>query len=115
VERTLLSAAFDSGANYWQTFRRNMVPILKLSIIGATLLIFTLFVDEIAVNAISTIIFVFSLIAIVFWYRPNTRKLLRKFGGVRGSRWQSLIHCSPYFSALLQYLLLGDETELQTG
>jgi spermidine/putrescine transport system permease protein len=71
-----------------------------LSIIGAALLIFTLSMDEIAVsffligrentlpleiwarlrrgitpeiNAISTIIFVFSLIAIIVWYRLRVR------------------------------------------
>ena len=87
---------FHLGANYWQTFSRITVPNLKLSIIGAALLIFTLSMDEIAVsffligrdntlpleiwgrlrrgitpeiNAISTIIFLFSLIAIVVWYR----------------------------------------------
>ncbi len=46
VERTLLSAAFDSSANY----RRITVLNLKLSIIGAALLIFTLSMDEIADN-----------------------------------------------------------------
>ena len=93
-------ASLDLGATYWQTFWRITVPNLKLSIIGAALLIFTLSMDEIAVsffligrdntlpleiwgrlrrgitpeiNAISTIIFVFSLIAIVFWYRLRTR------------------------------------------
>jgi len=72
------------------------VPNLKLSIIGAALLIFTLSMDEIAVsffligrdntlpleiwgrlrrgitpeiNAVSAIIFVFSLVTIVLWYR----------------------------------------------
>jgi ABC-type spermidine/putrescine transport system permease subunit II len=46
VERTLLSAAFDSSANYW----RITVLNLKLSIIGAALLIFTLSMDEIVDN-----------------------------------------------------------------
>jgi spermidine/putrescine transport system permease protein len=96
LNRAQEEASLDLGANYWQTFWRITVPNLKLSIIGAALLIFTLSMDEIAasffltgrdntlpleiwgrlrrgitpeINAISTIIFVFSLIAIVFWYR----------------------------------------------
>ncbi len=100
LNRAQEEASLDLGANYWQTFWRITVPNLKLSIIGAALLIFTLSMDEIAVsffligrdntlpleiwgrlrrgitpeiNAISTIIFVFSLIAIVFWYRLRTR------------------------------------------
>ena len=100
LDRAQEEASLDLGATYWQTFWRITVPNLKLSIIGAALLIFTLSMDEIAVsffligrdntlpleiwgrlrrgitpeiNAISTIIFVFSLIAIVFWYRLRTR------------------------------------------
>ncbi len=100
LNRAQEEASLDLGATYWQTFWRITVPNLKLSIIGAALLIFTLSMDEIAVsffligrdntlpleiwgrlrrgitpeiNAISTIIFVFSLIAIVFWYRLRTR------------------------------------------
>lgn len=100
LDRAQEEASLDLGANYWQTFWRITVPNLRLSIIGAALLIFTLSMDEIAVsffligrdntlpleiwgrlrrgitpeiNAISTIIFVFSLIAIVFWYRLRTR------------------------------------------
>ena len=96
LDRAQEEASLDLGANYWQTFWRVTIPNLKLSIIGAALLIFTLSMDEIAVsffligrdntlpleiwgrlrrgitpeiNAISTIIFVFSLIAIVTWYR----------------------------------------------
>ena len=96
LDRAQEEASLDLGANYWQTFWRVTVPNLKLSIIGAALLIFTLSMDEIAVsffligrdntlpleiwgrlrrgitpeiNAISTIIFAFSLIAIVVWYR----------------------------------------------
>jgi spermidine/putrescine transport system permease protein len=93
-------ASLDLGATYWQTFWRITLPNLKLSIIGAALLIFTLSMDEIAVsffligrdntlpleiwgrlrrgitpeiNAISAIIFVFSLLAIVLWYRLRVR------------------------------------------
>ena len=89
-------ASLDLGANYWQTFLRVTLPSLKLPIVGAALLIFTLSMDEIAVsffligrdntlpleiwsrlrrgmtpeiNAISTIIFVFSLVMIAIWYR----------------------------------------------
>jgi spermidine/putrescine transport system permease protein len=96
LDRAQEEASLDLGANYWQTFWRVTIPNLRLSIIGAALLIFTLSMDEIAVsffligrdntlpleiwgrlrrgitpeiNAISTIIFVFSLIAIVIWYR----------------------------------------------
>jgi spermidine/putrescine transport system permease protein len=100
LNRAQEEASLDLGATYWQTFCRITIPNLKLSIIGAALLIFTLSMDEIAVsffligrdntlpleiwgrlrrgitpeiNAISTIIFLFSLLAIVFWYRLRTR------------------------------------------
>ena len=100
LDRAQEEASLDLGANYWQTFWRITIPNLRLSIIGAALLIFTLSLDEIAVsffligrdntlpleiwgrlrrgitpeiNAISSIIFVFSLIAIVTWYRLRTR------------------------------------------
>ncbi|MGC2198307.1 MAG: ABC transporter permease [Terriglobales bacterium] len=96
LDRSQEEASLDLGATYWQTFLRVTLPNLKLSIIGAALLIFTLSMDEIAVsffligrdntlpleiwgrlrrgitpeiNAISTIIFVFSWAAIVLWYR----------------------------------------------
>jgi spermidine/putrescine transport system permease protein len=96
LDRAQEEASLDLGADYWQTFWRVTIPNLRLSIIGAALLIFTLSMDEIAVsffligrdntlpleiwgrlrrgitpeiNAISSIIFVFSLIAIVAWYR----------------------------------------------
>ncbi len=96
LDRAQEEASLDLGANYWQTFLRVTLPNLKLSIIGAALLIFTLSMDEIAVsffltgrdntlpleiwgrlrrgitpeiNAISSVIFVFSLVAIVLWYR----------------------------------------------
>lgn len=96
LDRAQEEASLDLGANYCQTFRLVTLPNLRLSIIGAALLIFTLSMDEIAVsffligrdntlpleiwgrlrrgitpeiNAISTIIFLFSLIAILIWYR----------------------------------------------
>jgi spermidine/putrescine transport system permease protein len=100
LDRAQEEASLDLGANYLQTFWRVTLPNLKLSIIGAALLIFTLSMDEIAVsffligrdntlpleiwgrlrrgitpeiNAVSTIIFVFSLCAIVLWYRLSMR------------------------------------------
>jgi spermidine/putrescine transport system permease protein len=100
LDRAQEEASLDLGANYWQTFWRVTLPNLKLSIIGAALLIFTLSMDEIAVsffligrdntlpleiwgrlrrgitpeiNAVSTIIFVFSLVTIVVWYRLRVR------------------------------------------
>ena len=100
LDRAQEEASLDLGANYWQTFWRVTVPNLKLPIIGAALLIFTLSMDEIAVsffligrdntlpleiwgrlrrgitpeiNAVSTIIFVFSLVMIVVWYRLRIR------------------------------------------
>src|SRR5262249_51665767 len=100
LDRAQEEASLDLRANYLQTFWRVTLPNLRLSIIGAALLIFTLSMDEIAVsffligrdntlpleiwgrlrrgitpeiNAISTIIFVFSLIAILSWYRLRVR------------------------------------------
>jgi spermidine/putrescine transport system permease protein len=100
MERAQEEASLDLGANYWQTFWRVTIPNLRLSLIGAGLLIFTLSMDEIAVsffllgrdntlpleiwsrlrrgitpeiNAISTLIFFFSLIMILVWYRLRTR------------------------------------------
>src|SRR5436305_4772274 len=99
-DRRQEEASLDLGASYWQTFWRITLPNLKLSIIGAALLIFTLSMDEIAVsfflvgrentlpleiwsrlrrgmtpeiNAVSTIIFLFSLFTIIIWYRIRTR------------------------------------------
>jgi spermidine/putrescine transport system permease protein len=99
MERAQEEASLDLGANHWQTFWRVTIPNLRLSLIGAGLLIFTLSMDEIAVsffllgrdntlpleiwsrlrrgitpeiNAISTLIFFFSLIMILVWYRLRT-------------------------------------------
>jgi spermidine/putrescine transport system permease protein len=100
LDRAQEEASLDLGASYWQTFWRVTLPNLKLSIIGAALLIFTLSMDEIAVtffligrdntlpleiwgrlrrgitpeiNAISALIFVFSLFAMIFCYRVRLR------------------------------------------
>jgi spermidine/putrescine transport system permease protein len=100
LDRTQEEASLDLGANYLQTFWRVTLPNLKLSIIGAALLIFTLSMDEIAVSffligrdntlpleiwgrlrrgitpeidAVSTVISVFSLSAILLWYRLSMR------------------------------------------
>ena len=100
LDRSQEEASLDLGANYWQTFWRVTIPNLKLPIIGAALLIFTLSMDEIAVsffligrdntlpleiwgrlrrgitpeiNAISTIIFMFSLMTILVWYRLRVK------------------------------------------
>lgn len=108
LDRAQEEASLDLGANYWQTFWRVTVPNLKLPIIGAALLIFTLSMDEIAVsffligrdntlpleiwgrlrrgitpeiNAVSTVIFIFSLAAIVLWYRLRVRGLGRAEAG----------------------------------
>lgn len=99
-ERVQEEASLDLGATYWQTLWRITLPNLKLSIIGAALLIFTLSLDEIAVsffligrdntlpleiwsrlrrgmtpeiNAISTIIFFFSLASILLWFHLRSR------------------------------------------
>jgi spermidine/putrescine transport system permease protein len=95
-DRTQEEASRDLGASEWYTFRRVTLPNLKLPLIAAALLIFTLSLDEIPVtffligrdntlpieiwsrlrrgitpeiNAVSTLIFLFSLFTIVVWYR----------------------------------------------
>jgi spermidine/putrescine transport system permease protein len=100
LDRAQEEAALDLGATYWRTVWRVTIPNLRLSIIGAALLIFTLSIDEIAVsffligrentlpleiwsrlrrgmtpeiNAISTVIFAFSVITILIWYRLRLR------------------------------------------
>jgi len=99
MDRAQEEASLDLGATNWQTFWRVTIPNLRLAIIGAALLIFTLSMDEIAVsffligrdntlpleiwsrlrrgitpeiNAVSTIIFLFSLGMILVWYRLRT-------------------------------------------
>jgi spermidine/putrescine transport system permease protein len=101
-DRAQEEASLDLGATPWQTFWRITLPNLKLSLIAAGLLIFTLSMDEIAVtffligrdntlpleiwarlrrgitpeiNAISTMIFCFSVFLILIWYRIRTRTI----------------------------------------
>jgi spermidine/putrescine transport system permease protein len=100
LERAQEEASLDLGANHWKTFWRVTLPNLRVSLIAAALLIFTLSLDEIAVsffligrsntlpleiwsrlrrgitpeiNAISTLILVFSIGMILLWYRLRTR------------------------------------------
>lgn len=95
-DRAQEEASRDLGAGEWRTFWRITLPNLRLSIIAASLLIFTLSLDEIAVtfflvgrqntlpleiwsrlrrgitpeiNAISTLVFAFSLVTIAMWYK----------------------------------------------
>ena len=102
LDRAQEEASLDLGATPWQTFWRITLPNLKLSLIAAGLLIFTLSMDEIAVtffligrdntlpleiwarlrrgitpeiNAISTLIFAVSVALIVVWYRLRARSL----------------------------------------
>ena len=100
LDRAQEEASLDLGATPFQTFLRVTLPNLKLSLIAAGLLIFTLSMDEIAVtflligrdntlpmeiwgrlrrgitpeiNAISALIFIVSVALIVIWYRIRTR------------------------------------------
>jgi len=102
LERAQEEASLDLGATPWQTFWRVTLPNLKLSLVAAGLLIFTLSMDEIAVtffligrdstlpleiwgrlrrgitpeiNAISTLIFAVSVALIVIWYRLRARSI----------------------------------------
>jgi spermidine/putrescine transport system permease protein len=102
MDRAQEEASLDLGATPWQTFWRITLPNLKLSLIAAGLLIFTLSMDEIAVtffligrdntlpleiwgrlrrgitpeiNAVSTLIFAVSVALIIIWYRVRTRGL----------------------------------------
>jgi spermidine/putrescine transport system permease protein len=100
LDRAQEEASLDLGANYFQTFWRVTLPNLRLPLAAAGLLIFTLSLDEIAVsffligrdntlpleiwsrlrrgitpeiNAIATLILVFSISTILIWYRLRTR------------------------------------------
>jgi len=100
MDRTQEEASLDLGASYWQTFWRITLPNLQLPLVAAGLLIFTLSMDEIAVtfflvgrantlpleiwgrlrrgmtpeiNAISTLILLFSVVMILIWYRLRSR------------------------------------------
>ena len=102
IDRSQEEASLDLGATPWQTFWRITLPNLKLPLVAAGLLIFTLSMDEIAVtffltgrdntlpleiwgrlrrgitpeiNAISSLIFAVSVILIVVWYRIRTRSI----------------------------------------
>lgn len=100
LERAQEEASLDLGASPWRTFWRITLPNLRVSLVAAGLLIFTLSLDEIAVtffligrdntlpleiwsrlrrgitpeiNAISTLMLLFSILTIVIWYRLRTR------------------------------------------
>jgi len=100
MDRAQEEASLDLGATPFQTFWRVTLPSLRLSLIAAGLLIFTLSMDEIAVsffligrdntlpleiwarlrrgitpeiNAVSTLIFVISVILILIWYHIRAR------------------------------------------
>jgi spermidine/putrescine transport system permease protein len=100
MDRAQEEASLDLGATPLQTFWRVTLPNLKLSLIAAGLLIFTLSMDEIAVtffligrdntlpleiwgrlrrgitpeiNAISTLIFAVSVILILIWFQLRPR------------------------------------------
>ena len=102
LDRAQEEASLDLGATPWQTFWRITLPNLKLSLIAAGLLIFTLSMDEIAVtffligrdntlpleiwarlrrgitpeiNAISVLILVVFVGLIVIWYHLRARSL----------------------------------------
>jgi spermidine/putrescine transport system permease protein len=100
LERTQEEASLDLGASPFSTFWRITLPNLRVSLLAAGLLIFTLSLDEIAVsffligrdntlpleiwsrlrrgitpeiNAISTLMLLFSILTILIWYRLRTR------------------------------------------
>ena len=96
MDRRQEEASLDLGATLWRTFWLVTLPNLRLSLIAAALLIFTLSMDEIAVsfflmgrdntlpleiwarlrrgitpeiNAVSSLIFAVSVALIIIWYR----------------------------------------------
>ena len=100
MDRAQEEASLDLGASPWRTFWRITLPNLRASVLAAGLLIFTLSLDEIAVsfflfgrdntlpleiwsrlrrgitpeiNAISTLMLLFSILTILIWYRLRTR------------------------------------------
>jgi spermidine/putrescine transport system permease protein len=100
MDRRQEEASLDLGATPWRTFWLVTLPNLRLSLIAAGLLIFTLSMDEIAVtfflygreytlpleiwgrlrrgitpeiNAISSLILVVSVVLIVVWYHLRNR------------------------------------------
>lgn len=102
LDRAQEEAAQDLGATPLRAFWTVTLPNLKLSLVAAGLLIFTLSMDEIAVsffligrqntlpleiwarlrrgitpeiNAVSTIIFLVSVFLILIWYRIRTRSI----------------------------------------
>jgi spermidine/putrescine transport system permease protein len=100
MDRRQEEASLDLGATPWRTFWFITLPNLKLSLIAAALLIFTLSMDEIAVTfflygreytlpleiwgrlrrgitpeitAVSSLIFAVSVVLIIVWYHLRTR------------------------------------------
>ena len=100
MDRRQEEASLDLGATPWRTFWLVTLPNLRLSLIAAGLLIFTLSMDEIAVtffligsdntlpleiwgrlrrgitpeiNAISSLILAVSVVLLVVWYHLRTR------------------------------------------
>jgi spermidine/putrescine transport system permease protein len=100
MDRAQEEASLDLGATPWQTFWRITLPNLRLSLVAAGLLIFTLSMDEIAVtffligrdntlpleiwgrlrrgitpeiNAVSALVLLASILLIILWYRLRTR------------------------------------------
>jgi spermidine/putrescine transport system permease protein len=94
MDRSLEEAAYDSGANYWQTFRHIVLPLILPGVVAGALLAFTLSLDDFvvtfytagigtstlplfvygmirfevtpAINAISTLMLIVSVILVAF-------------------------------------------------